>query len=40
MISALKQGAALSAGCDHPALSESLSPLPKEIRDSLVADLG
>ncbi|MGD8636335.1 MAG: DUF3501 family protein [Gammaproteobacteria bacterium] len=40
MISALKQGAGLSAGCDHPELSESLSPLPKEIRDSLVSDLN
>lgn len=40
MISALKGGADLSAGCDHPALSEAISPLPKDIRDSLVADLG
>jgi hypothetical protein len=40
MISALKQGAELSAGCDHPELSESISPLPTEIRDSLVSDLN
>ena len=40
MISALKQGAGLSAGCDHPELSECLSPLRKEIRDSLVSDLN
>ena len=40
MISALKQGAGLSAGCEHPELSESLSPRPKAIRDSLVSDLN
>ena len=40
MISALKQGADLSAGCDHPELPESISPLPKGIRDSLVSDLN
>ncbi len=39
MISALKQGADLSAGCDHPELKETISPLPKDVRDSLVSDL-
>jgi len=40
MIDALKDGAALSVGCDHPELAESVSPVSPEVRDSLVADLG
>ena len=40
MITALKSGAALSVGCDHPALMEAVSPIPQAVRDSLVADLA
>ena len=40
MIDALKAGADLSAGCDHPELEECVSPLPREVRDALVADLA
>jgi hypothetical protein len=40
MIAALKDGASLSVGCDHPELAESVSPVSPEVRDSLVADLG
>jgi hypothetical protein len=40
MIDALKDGASLSVGCDHPELAESVSPVSPEVRDSLVADLG
>lgn len=40
MIAALKNGAALAAGSDHPNLSVMVSPLADGTRDSLVADLG
>ncbi len=40
MITALKTGAALSVGSDHPALTETVSPVPQTVRDSLVADLA
>jgi hypothetical protein len=39
MIDALKRGAALSIGIEHEHLNESLSPVPPEIRESLLADL-
>jgi len=40
MITALKSGADLSVGSDHPALTETVSPVPQAVRDSLVADLA
>jgi hypothetical protein len=33
------RGAALSVGIEHEHLDESLSPVPPEIRESLLADL-
>jgi hypothetical protein len=39
MIDALKRGGALSIGIEHEHLNESLSPVPPEIRESLLADL-
>jgi len=37
---AAKEGAALSAGVDHPNYTEALDPLPEDIRQSLVADFN
>ncbi|HLW74397.1 MAG TPA: DUF3501 family protein [Gammaproteobacteria bacterium] len=39
MVRALKQGAALDAGVDHPAYAHELRPVPDALRKSLVADL-
>ena len=39
MIQALKSGASLSAGIEHPAYTQTVSPVPQNIRDSLVSDL-
>ncbi len=39
MVAALKAGANLSAGIDHPAYSHALASVPANIRDSLVSDL-
>jgi glycerol-3-phosphate dehydrogenase subunit C len=39
MIAALKQGAALGMGIDHPAYQAALDPVPAEIRASLLRDL-
>lgn len=39
MVSALKAGAALDAGVDHPSYQHALQPLPANVRDALVADL-
>lgn len=39
MVSALKEGAALSVGIDHPTYKHSIDDLPESIRASLVADL-
>lgn len=39
MVSALKQGAALSFGIDHPHMMIAGEPVSVEIRDSLTADL-
>jgi hypothetical protein len=36
---ALKAGAALSLGIDHPEYRASVDPLPQAVRDQLVADL-
>jgi len=38
MRKAAKQGAAVSAGVEHPNYAETLDPLPDNIRDALVAD--
>jgi len=40
MAAALKAGAALSAGIDHPQYQAAIDPLPARIRDALVADLA
>ena len=39
LLSALKQGASLSIGIDHPNYSHSISPVADEVRESLSADL-
>ena len=39
MIAALKGGATLAAGIDHPACTVTVEPLPEETRRVLVADL-
>ena len=39
MINALKAGAFLAAGIDHPAYRYTLSPMPENIRDALIDDL-
>jgi len=39
MATAVKSGAAVSAGIDHPKYLQSVDPLPAEIRDALAADL-
>lgn len=38
MCKAAKEGAALSAGIEHPNYTEARDPLPDDIRDALVAD--
>ena len=40
MAAALKGGAALSAGVDHPAYRHALEPLPDNVRRALIADLA
>ena len=40
MVKAARAGAALSLGIAHPHCDGTVDPLPQEIRDSLVADLG
>ena len=39
MIEALKSGAAVGMGIDHPAYTHSVDPLPAAVRAALVADL-
>ena len=39
MVAALKSGAGLAIGVDHPAYSERVSPVPGNIRAALIADL-
>ncbi|HKE92910.1 MAG TPA: DUF3501 family protein [Povalibacter sp.] len=39
MISAVRAGAAVSIGVDHPNYGHEVRPLPKSIRDSLAEDL-
>jgi len=40
MAKAVKQGAAVSMGSDHPAYQHSIDPVPAAVRDSLAADLA
>ena len=40
MVTALQQGAFMGAGVSHKDYTQQLEPLPKNISDSLVADLG
>ena len=40
MVAALKRGARLGMGVDHPAYKASIPEIPKETRDALVADLA
>jgi len=40
MIKAVKAGAAIAMGIDHPSYTHSVIPLPGASRDSLAADLG
>lgn len=40
MVRAVKHGAAVSAGVDHPAYRHAVEPLPAGVRDSLAADLA
>jgi hypothetical protein len=40
MVKAVKQGAAIAMGIDHPAYSHQLDPLPQAVRDSLAQDLS
>ncbi|KPK67957.1 MAG: hypothetical protein AMJ84_11970 [Acidithiobacillales bacterium SM23_46] len=39
MVRAVKQGAAIAMGSDHPAYQHSIDPVPPAVRDSLAADL-
>jgi len=40
MVVAVKQGAAISMGIDHPAYSYAAEPVAQNVRDSLAKDLG
>jgi len=40
MVGAVSGGAALSLGIAHPHCDHTVDPLPREVRDSLAADLG
>lgn len=40
MIAALREGAELGAGIDHPRYSEAIQPVPAAVRTSLLADLS
>jgi Protein of unknown function (DUF3501) len=40
MVAALKSGAALSAGVNHPEYQALVAPLPNDMRLSLIADLA
>ena len=40
MVRALKQGAALDAGVDHPNYHHEVKPVPDALRKSLIADLA
>jgi len=40
MAAAVKNGATVSMGIDHPAYTYAAEPIPQNIRDSLAGDLG
>ena len=40
MVSAVKQGAAIAMGIDHPGYTHQVDPIPAFIRDSLAQDLS
>jgi uncharacterized protein DUF3501 len=40
MVQLVKQGTAISVGCDHPGYPYTLSPIPPDVQKSLLADLG
>jgi hypothetical protein len=40
MAEAVKNGAAISMGIDHPAYTYAAEPIPQNVRDSLAQDLG
>jgi hypothetical protein len=40
MAAAVKGGATVSMGIDHPAYTYAVEPIPQNIRDSLAGDLG
>jgi hypothetical protein len=40
MVEAVKNGASVSIGIDHPAYTYAAEPIPQNIRDSLAGDLG
>ena len=40
MVAAVKDGAAVSMGIDHPAYTYSVEPIPQNVRDSLAEDLS
>jgi len=40
MAAAMKNGATVSMGIDHPAYTHTVEPVPQNIRDSLAQDLG
>ena len=40
MAEAVKNGASISMGVDHPAYTHAVEPIPQNIRDSLAGDLG
>jgi len=40
MVKAVKRGAAIAMGIDHPAYTHQLDPLPQAVRDSLSQDLS
>ena len=39
MVAAVKGGATVSMGIDHPAYTYSVEPIPQNVRDALAADL-
>jgi hypothetical protein len=39
MVRAVKQGADIAVGIDHPQYRHSVDPIPRNVRDSLAADL-
>jgi hypothetical protein len=40
MVAAVKEGAAVSMGIDHPNYTHAVEPIPQDVRDSLAADLA